>query len=97
MPVVSSQRKNYYPHFDRPLGASLLQDDRWTSLHYAAHAGHAACCMALLAAGAEVGATTLYEQSALHLAAREGHADCIGVLISHGADATARDDVSTPD
>ena len=67
---------------------NLAQGDGVTALHAAAMEGHAHVVEALLAAGAEVGATTrIGAYTPLHLASRGGHGAVVRALLEKGADA----------
>ncbi len=69
---------------------SAAQGDGMTALHWAAERGHAEIAAALLAAGANVTATTrLGDYTPLHLAARRGHATVGTLLLAAKADAAA--------
>ena len=62
--------------------------DGTTALHVAALEGHDAVVDILLAAGAEVGATTrIGAYTPLHLASRGGHGAVVRALLAEGADA----------
>ncbi len=67
---------------------NLAQGDGVTALHSAAMQGHAHVVEALLAAGAEVDATTrIGAYTPLHLASRGGHGAVVRALLEKGADA----------
>ena len=66
------------------------QGDGMTALHWAATGGHADVVEALLASGAEVGATTrIGAYTPLHLASQGGHAAVVRALLEKGSDAGA--------
>ena len=55
----------------------------WTALHVASYMGRAEATAKLLAAGADLGATTTNNKhTALHLACSKGHADIVKLLTS---------------
>ena len=64
-----------------------------TALHIATSSGQVAACMALLEAGAEVGAVDAKKRSALHIAAERGYAQIVRLLVEAGdkLDETSRD------
>ncbi len=61
------------------------------ALHKAARDGTTAAVKALIAAGANVNATTDSGFTALHWAARNGHANVVKVLMAAGADVNSKD------
>jgi ankyrin repeat protein len=66
---------------------NAAQGDGMTALHWAAANGDAALASTLLAAGANVRATTrLGAQTALHMASQGGHAAVVASLLAAGAD-----------
>ncbi len=68
---------------------SRARGDGTTALHMAALEGHGAVVDLLLAAGAEVGATTrIGAYTPLHLASQGGHGAVVRTLLDKGADAT---------
>ena len=69
------------------VNARSLKDGR-TALHFAASYGCDESAQALIAAGADVGATDNYGRTPLHHCGFIGAAD---VLVSHGADPLAKD------
>ena len=55
----------------------------WTALHVASYMNRAEATAKLLAAGADLGATTTNDKhTALHLACSKGHADIVKLLTS---------------
>ncbi|MGH9219806.1 MAG: ankyrin repeat domain-containing protein [Vicinamibacterales bacterium] len=69
---------------------NATQGDGMTALHWAATHGDAALTQMLLAAGANIRATTrLGAITALHIASQGGHANVVAALIAAGADANA--------
>jgi ankyrin repeat protein len=69
---------------------NAAQGDGMTALHWAATHGDAALTQMLLAAGANIRATTrLGGITALHIASQGGHANVVAALIAAGADANA--------
>jgi ankyrin repeat protein len=76
------------------LGAKAVVDARtrigdYTPLHVAARAGKPGVVRAILAAGADVKATTSSGATALHLAATAGNPEVVGALLAKGADPNA--------
>ena len=70
---------------------NATQGDAVTALHWAARLGDAEMARTLLAAGANVRATTRFAWYApLHLAAERGSADVIAALLKAGADPNVR-------
>jgi cytohesin len=72
-----------------PVGADprAARNNNFTPLHSAAMQGHAAVCLVLLDAGAQVNVQTEPQGYApLHSAAFAGHVEAIRVLLAHGAD-----------
>ena len=67
-----------------------------TALHWAGHAGHAACAQALLQAGAAVDHADVSGNTALMLACDNGHEACALLLLKHGADADYKSEYGTP-
>lgn len=68
-----------------------------TPLHLAAIHGHAEIALALIKAGADVGATDNDGRTALHFAALSGQTDIVLALVKAGADVGAKDSAdSTP-
>jgi ankyrin repeat protein len=66
---------------------NAAQGDGMTALHWAAQLGDAALTQVLLAAGANVRATTrLGGITALHMASQGGHAPIVAALVAAGAD-----------
>ena len=69
---------------------NAAQGDGMTALHWAATNGDAALTQMLLAAGANIRATTrLGGITALHMASQAGHAQVVAALIAAGADRNA--------
>jgi len=57
-----------------------------TPLYVASHAGHTDTVLILLAAGADVDATNMFDgATALDAASRRGHASVVSVLLDYGA------------
>jgi len=78
-------------------GAVLREGHGNTPLHVAAAQGDAEKVAALIAAGANVKATSHNRSTALHLAAWSGNADVIKLLLAAGAEPLAQDyDYRTP-
>jgi ankyrin repeat protein len=67
--------------------------DNWTSLHFAARAGHLPVVNYLLKQGAALDAVTKSKWTALHLAVDKAKFDCAEVLLTCGADPNVRDNV----
>ncbi len=63
----------------------------YTPLHIAARTGNPAVVRALLAAGADVKATTTSGATALHFAAAAGNPDVVKALLAKGADPNAKE------
>lgn len=61
----------------------------WTSLMFAAEAGHAECVKLLLDAGVDIERRTATGCTALMYAAMDGRAECIRLLLDAGADKAA--------
>ncbi len=71
--------------------ASAAQGDGMTALHWAAERGRAEIASLLLAARADVAATTrLGDYTPLHLAARRGHTELAKLLLAARADPSAQ-------
>ena len=76
---------------------NAAQGDGMTALHWAATHGDAALTQMLLAAGANIRATTrLGGITALHVASQGGHANVVAALIAAGADANAPTSTGAP-
>lgn len=65
------------------------QPDGMTALHWASYHNHARSIAALVAAGADVDAKTLYEVTPLSLACEYGNLRAVRALLDAGADANA--------
>ena len=63
-----------------------FDDQRRTSIHYAAEGGKVRNLLRLIEHGVDVLQKDEHGYSALHLAALNGHTDCVRLLIDHGAD-----------
>eukprot|EP00752_Nemacystus_decipiens_P001326 g1316.t1 len=78
--------------FSRRVDRTKENDRGYTPLHEAAHGGHVAATIALIAAGVDVnlrpGALSV---PALSLAASRGHVDVVGAFLLHGARVNAAD------
>lgn len=69
---------------------NAAQGDGMTALHWAASSGDAALTQMLLAAGANIRATTrLGGITALHMASQAGHSQVVAALIAAGADSNS--------
>lgn len=77
-------------YVDQPALPEEMQDE--TPLHLAAREGHAGVVEALLAAGTDANACTLYGHTALMLAAGGGHVTCMLPLLAAGADMESEDE-----
>lgn len=70
---------------------TIKNDDTFSPFLVAAQLGFADCSEILLKRGANVGVTTVTEQTANHLAAAGGHTAWLEILLNSGADAGAVD------
>ncbi|XP_046979668.1 ankyrin repeat domain-containing protein 23-like [Schistocerca americana] len=73
-------------------------EDRWTTLHWAANKGHLKAARCLVEGGAEVNARcSSWQSTPLHKAAYSGHEAVVRLLLEAGAEADARNKTqSTP-
>jgi ankyrin repeat protein len=78
--------------FKKGVDPDLRDWRKWTALHYAAEAGHAAVVGALVGGGAAVDAVEHRKKTALHLAAEDGHAAVVEALVGAGAGVEAADE-----
>ena len=62
-----------------------MNNDKCSSLHFAAANGHTEIVKLLIAANAEVNAVNNLQKTPLHLAARSGHTEIVKLLIENGA------------
>ena len=59
---------------------NAVNDDGYTSLHWAVYNNHEACVAALIAAGADPNAVNNIRQTPLQIAVKKGHRECAKVL-----------------
>ena len=71
---------------ERGNSLAWVDDQRRTSVHYAAEGGKVRNLLRLIERGVNVLQKDRKGYSALHLAALNGHTDCVRLLIEHGAD-----------
>ena len=71
---------------ERGSSPEWLDDQKRSSIHYAAEGGKVKNLLRLIERGVDVLQKDKKGYSALHLAALNGHTDCVRLLIEHGAD-----------
>ena len=87
----NGDREAVHALLKKGLDVNAAQGDGTTALHWAAIKGDADMAQMLVAAGANVRATTrLGAYTPLYLAARAGYSDVVKILLAAGADAKAK-------
>ncbi|PYQ99574.1 MAG: hypothetical protein DMF97_10995, partial [Acidobacteria bacterium] len=99
-PILSAARRHDATALQQLLKAGAdvngARGDGLTALHVAAAEGDTAIAQMLIAAGANVHASTvLIGSTPLHLAAKQGQAGVVSMLLESGADPDRRDKLGT--